>query len=63
MSHAVQKWLKALKLLNQIFDFGDEEQRQAVDGAKASCMINLALAAQRQENYSDALKWADKALR
>lgn len=26
-------------------------------------MANLALAAQRQENYSEALKWADKALR
>lgn len=26
-------------------------------------MINLALAAQRQENFSDALKWADKALK
>ena len=26
--HAVQKWMKALKLLNQIFDVGDAEQRE-----------------------------------
>jgi hypothetical protein len=63
VSHAVQKWMKALKLLNQIFDVGDAEQREAVDSAKASCMINLAMAAQRQEKYSDALTWTEKALR
>ena len=36
---------------------------QAVDSAKASCMINLAMASQRQEKYSDALTWTEKALR
>ncbi len=28
VSHATTKWLKALKLLNQIFAFGDEEERK-----------------------------------
>jgi hypothetical protein len=28
VGHAVQKWLKALKLLNQIFDVGDMAQRE-----------------------------------
>jgi hypothetical protein len=28
VGHAVQKWMKALKLLNQIFDVGDAEQRE-----------------------------------
>jgi hypothetical protein len=36
---------------------------QAVDGAKASCMINLAMASQRQEKYSDVLTRTEKALR
>ncbi len=28
VSHATTKWLKALKLLNQIFEIGDEEERK-----------------------------------
>lgn len=37
VSHATTKWLKALKLLNQIFDVGDEQQRQVLCGS--ACLL------------------------
>lgn len=62
--HAVTKWQKALKCLNQIFNLGDDsELAQEVSALKASLCINLALEAQRREDFTEALKWAANALK
>ena len=59
--HARMKWLKALKLLGQLFDIETEEEGDAASAVKASCMVNLALLSQREGNLSEALSWCSKA--
>lgn len=62
--HAEAKWLKALKMLNQVFDLGnDDDLTRDVASGKASICVNLALAAQHRDEFSEALKWANKALK
>ena len=61
--HARTKWLKALKLLGQLFGLETEEQVDAASALKASCMVNLALCSQKEEKFSEALSWCTKALK
>ena len=61
--HAKNKWLKAMKILGQLFDVDTDEEAAEASAIKASCMVNLALCAQREENFSEALSWCTKALR
>ena len=61
--HAKNKWLKTLKILGQLFDVDTDEEMAEASAIKASCMVNLALCAQREDNFSDALSWCTKALR
>lgn len=57
------KWLKALKLLGQLFDVETPQQAEDAAGVKASCMVNLALCSQRENNLTEAHSWCTKALK
>ncbi len=61
--HAKNKWLKSLKILGQLFDVDSDEEIAEAAAIKASCMVNLALCAQREDQFSEALSWCSKALR
>ena len=61
--HAKNKWLKSLKILGQLFDVETDEEMAEAAAIKASCMVNLALCAQREDQFSEALSWCTKALR
>lgn len=39
------------------------EQAAAASKIKVDCMTNLALAAQKQRNFSECFRWCEKALR
>ena len=61
--HAKTKWFKAMKILGQLFDVDTDEEAAEASAIKASCMVNLALCAQREEKFSEALSWCTKAIR
>lgn len=57
------KYHKALKLVDRAFELEGEEQVAAASQLKASCLLNLARCAEREQEWGEALGWCNKAIR
>lgn len=57
------KYQKALKLVDRAFDLDGDEQVAAASQLKASCLLNLARCAEREQEWGEALGWCNKAIR
>lgn len=60
---ARQKYGKALKGVDQALDLETEEQFAAASALKASCLLNMARCAEREQEWGEALGWCNKAIR
>lgn len=57
------KYQKAIKLVDRAFELEGEEQVAAASQLKASCLLNLARCAEREQEWGEALGWCNKAIR
>ena len=58
------KYSKALKVSGRgAVDLEGEEERAAAGALKASCLLNLARCAEREQEWGEALSWCNKAIR
>ena len=60
---ARHKYGKALKGVEQALDLETEEQFAAASALKASCLLNIARCAEREQEWGEALGWCNKAIR
>ncbi|KAL3145165.1 hypothetical protein ABBQ38_001764 [Trebouxia sp. C0009 RCD-2024] len=63
LKFARNKYTKALRLADRLFDIETEEQAEAAAVVKTACLVNLANCAHKEQQYGEALDWCNKALR
>lgn len=59
---ARQKYQKAVKALDRALDLESAEQAVQASALKASCLLNLARCAEREQEWGEALSWCNRAL-
>ena len=57
------KYNKALKTIDQALDLETAEQFAAASAAKLACCVNMALCAQKEDEWGEAITWCNKAIR
>lgn len=60
---ARQKYGKALQVVERALDLETDEQMAAASALKASCLLNMARCAEREQEWGEALGWCNKAIR
>ncbi|PSC68182.1 Peptidyl-prolyl cis-trans isomerase PASTICCINO1 [Micractinium conductrix] len=59
---AKAKYGKALKLVERALDLDTDEEVAAASALKASCFLNMARCAEREQEWGEALGWCNKAI-
>ncbi len=57
------KYGRALKVVERAMDLETEEQLAAASRLKASCLLNMARCAEREQEWGEARSWCTKAIK
>lgn len=57
------KYGRALKLVDRALELESEEQVRAASSLKASCLLNMARCAEKEQEWGEAITWCNKAIR
>lgn len=57
------KYGRALKVVERAMDLETEEQVAAASRLKASCLLNMARCAEREQEWGEARSWCTKAIK